>query len=92
MSARRSTEPVALPPRVSHGTPNAYRYYHCSCEDCRAAMRVINDNRRRSYYAQRVKRRGRWFSPIASEHGTNTAYATYGCRCWPCTAMHSRGV
>lgn len=85
---RRSSEPVTLPPHVSHGTNNAYNYYHCGCDPCRDTARRYLAERRARHRAKRVMRRGRWYAPDA-RHGTRVGYDLHGCRCPPCTSARS---
>lgn len=73
---------AATPARVvKHGTENAYRYYGCRCEECRAG-------RAERARAHRLKRRAeqppapRKYRPVP-EHGTTARYQR-GCRCDEC--------
>ena len=69
-----------------HGSCSTYVNHRCSCEECRAAWRVYNANRR----AQRAAALRLY--PNVAEHGSRSTYKNWGCRCGACVdAMRADG-
>ena len=59
-----------------HGTPGGYTNHQCRCDECRAAFREYQKERRRKRIAAETP---------DHVHGTANGYGNYGCRCEPCT-------
>lgn len=60
-----------------HGTTGGYTNHKCRCDDCRAALREYQKERRRARIAEATP---------DHVHGTANGYGNYGCRCDACRA------